>query len=48
MKINKRIIVVLMAGVISTTGLVQAKDTPTKLIDARADRTQYAPYLKEI
>lgn len=47
MKANKRIIVVLMAGIISTTGMVQAKDTPTRLVDARSDRTQYAPYLDD-
>jgi hypothetical protein len=32
-KVNKRIIVVLIAGVISSAGVVQAKDTPTKLIE---------------
>ncbi len=46
-KFNKRIIVVFMAGVISSVGAVQAKDTPTKLIDARADRTQYSSYIND-
>jgi hypothetical protein len=32
-KVNKRIIVVLIAGVISSAGVVQAKDALTKLIE---------------
>jgi len=47
MKFNKRIIAALIAGVISSTGVVHAKETPTKLIDARADRTQYSPYIND-
>ena len=47
MKLNKKVIAVFITGVISNTGLVQAKDTPTTLIDARAERTYYSPYLND-
>ncbi len=47
MKLNKKAIAVFITVVISSAGAVQAKDTPTKLIDARADRTEYSPYLND-
>jgi hypothetical protein len=47
MKLNKKAIAVFITVVISSAGAVQAKDAPTKLIDARADRSEYSPYLND-
>lgn len=48
MKLNRHGVVALIVTIISSAGVVQAKDTPTKLVDARvADRTHYSPYIND-
>lgn len=44
---NRIILAVLTAGAILNIGSVQAKDTPTTLVEARADRTEYSPYIND-
>ncbi len=45
MKSSTLIITVLLAS--SVSNLIYAENTPTNLVDARADRTEYSPYIND-
>jgi hypothetical protein len=47
MRCNEFVTAAFIACAISSVVVVQAKDAPTKLIDARADRAEYSPYLND-
>ena len=47
MKFNKINTTLLCVYALSSVCLAEVENSPTKLVDARADRTEYSPYIND-